>query len=177
MWCIRISCMLLVLTGLLQPLSSLAAAQDYPLPTDVATLDGIINAYYEVVSGPAGQAADRLRDESLHIPDALVAITSVDSAGNPSVITMTVGGYHDRFGGPRQQGFYEREIHRITQQFGHIAQVWSTYAISSTADGPEASRGINSIQLYFDGQRWWITSWIYDNERDGTPIPRRYLPD
>ena len=177
MWYIRVLCTLLVLTGSLQPLLFPAAAQNYPLPTDVATLDGIINAYYEVVSGPAGQSADRARDASLHIPDALVAITSVDSAGNPALMTMTVGGYHDRFGGPRQQGFYEREIHRVTQQFGNIAQVWSTYAISSTADGPDARRGINSIQLYFDGQRWWITSWIYDNERNGTPIPRRYLPD
>jgi hypothetical protein len=148
----------------------------YPLPGDVVTLDGIIDAYYEVVSGPAGESPDRRRDESLHVADALIAITGVDSAGDPSIATMTLGGYHDRFGGPRQSGFYEREIHRITQRFGNMAQVWSTYAITDSPEGPELRRGINSIQLYHDGERWWITSWIYDNERDGTPIPSRYLP-
>ena len=153
-----------------------ATEQAYPLPADVATLDGIINAYYEVVSGPAGESADRRRDESLHHSAALVAIASVDDEGVPTIQTMTIGGYHDRFGGPRQQGFYEWEIHRVKQRFGNVAHVWSTYVYSDAPDGPPQARGINSIQLYHDGERWWITSWIFDSERAGNPIPAEYLP-
>ena len=153
------------------------AAQATQNPEDVATLDGIIKAYYEVVSGPAGETADRERDEFLHHPSALVAITSVDADGKATIVAMSIGGFHDRFGGPRSEGFYERELRREVQQFGNITHVWSTYAASLTPGGEPFTRGINSIQLYNDGERWWITSWIYDSERAGNAIPTEYLPE
>lgn len=143
---------------------------------DVTTLDGIIRAYYEIVSGPAGEAADRARDEYIHFPGALVAITSVDTTGTPTIQTMSIGEYHDRLGGPRQNPFYEWEIHRVTERFGNVAHVWSTYVIGDRPDGPVRARGINSIQLYYDGERWWVTSWIFDSERDDNPVPPPYLP-
>lgn len=67
-------------------------------------------------------------------------------------------------------------MHRETQRFGNIAHVWSTYASSPTPEREAVNRGINSIQLYHDGERWWITSWFYDQERSGNPIPPAYLP-
>ncbi|MGH2618532.1 MAG: hypothetical protein ACRDJC_25150, partial [Thermomicrobiales bacterium] len=56
-----------------------------------------------------------------------------------------------------------------------IAHVWSTYVVSDAQDGTPTGRGINSIQLYFDSTRWWITGWIFDVERAGSPIPRQFL--
>jgi len=143
---------------------------------DVATLDGIIRAYYEVVSGPAGEPADRERDMFLHHPDALVGMAGLDAEGRPTIQTMTLGEYHDRFGGPRSAAFYEWEINREVLRFGSIAHVWSTYMESDAPDGEPSGRGINSIALYFDGERWWITGWIYDSEREGNAIPPEYLP-
>jgi hypothetical protein len=58
-------------------------------PDDVATIDGIIRAYYEVVSGPAGESADVERDRSLHHPDAWIAIGGVDGSGEPFVRRRT----------------------------------------------------------------------------------------
>jgi len=152
-----------------------ATAQVGPRPGDVATLDGIIRAYYEVVSGPAGERPDRARDLSLHHPDALVAIAGTDAEGRRILRTMTPDEYHDLFGEPRAQGFYEVEIHREVQQFGSVVHVWSTYASSTEPDGEPFARGVNSIQLFHDGERWWITSWIFD----GTPglrVPAKYMP-
>lgn len=140
-------------------------------PADVATLDDIIRAYYEVVSGPAGESADRVRDQTLHLPNALVGVPGRNERGEAQLITMTLDDYHDRSGGPRSEGFYEKEIHRVVQRFGNIAHVMSTYASSKTPDGEFFDRGINSIQLTWDGERWWIVSWIYDQERPGNPIP------
>ena len=166
----------LVILAMAAPLHAQGQERTLPLPQDVETLDGIIKAYYEVVSGPAGESADRARDESIHHAAALVGMTGVDRDGNPTVNTMTLGEYHDRSGGPRRQGFYEWEIHRVVERFGQVAHVWSTYAASAEPNGEVHSRGINSIQLYYDGERWWIMSWVYDNERPGNPIPPEYLP-
>jgi hypothetical protein len=32
-------------------------------------------------------------------------------------------------------------------------------------------RSVNSIQLYWDGTRWWIASATWDDERPDNPIP------
>ncbi len=121
---------------------------------DVESLDAILSAYYEVVSRPAGTAPDRERDEWIHHPDALVAITGVDPGGEPVIRTMTLEEYHDRFGDPDAEAFYEWEIHRLVQRFGNVAHVWSTYASSREPGGDVFGRGINSIQLYHDGTSW-----------------------
>jgi hypothetical protein len=142
---------------------------------DVSTLDGIIRAYYEVVSRPAGVAADRARDEHLHYPSAVVSILGRGPDGAPALRTMSLGDYHDRSGGPGERGFFEWEIHRITQRFGDMANVWSTYAASDSPGGTVRTRGINNIQLFHDGERWWITGWIYDSEGPDDPLPPEYL--
>ena len=146
-------------------------------PNDVGTLDDIIQAYYEVVSGPAGEIPDRARDQTLHLPNALVGVPGQDDQGRPVLVTMTLDDYHDRFGGPRAEGFFEREIHREVSRFGNVAHVMSTYASSTTPGGEVFDRGINSIQLTWDGDRWWIVSWIFDSEREGNPIPPEFLPE
>ena len=75
-----------------------------------------------------------------------------------------------------REGFDEREIHRVTERFGNIAHVFSTYETRRSAGGPLMGRGINSIELFWDGKRWWIASAIWDDERPGSPIPKEYLP-
>ncbi len=146
-------------------------------PVDVASIDAIIGAYYEVVSGPAGEPADQARDEYLHHPSAVIGVPARGDDGRPTIGMVTLGQYHDSFGGSRQQPFYEWEINRETQRFGNVAHVWSTYASSRSPGGEAFARGINSIQLFWGDDRWWITSWSFDQEREGVEIPGRYLPE
>jgi hypothetical protein len=74
-----------------------------------------------------------------------------------------------------RDGFTEREINRVVRRFGNVAHVFSTYEFSSD-DGKEKGRGINSIELFWDGTRWWISSASWDEERPNNPIPKEYLP-
>ena len=60
-------------------------------PADVATIDGIMRAYYEVVSGPAGAAPDRVRDESLHMPGAHVGLARQTPGGTAIDMTTLAG--------------------------------------------------------------------------------------
>jgi hypothetical protein len=73
-------------------------------------------------------------------------------------------------------GFYEKEVHRTTERFGNIAHVFSTYESRIKENGPVIARGVNSIELFWDGERWWIASAIWDEERPGKPMPAEYLP-
>lgn len=130
-------------------------------PADVATIDGLINAYYEVVSGPAGEAPDVARDRTLHHPDAWVAIAGRDSEGRPTVNVTTLDGFHGD-NQPRQQGFFEWETDRVVSRSGNMAHVWSSYASARTEDGEPYTHGVNSITLFHDGTRWWIMGWMFD---------------
>ncbi len=148
-----------------------------PRPEDVGTLDGIINAYYDVVSGPAGSVPDQARDQTLHHPNARITLLNRKADGTTSADMITLAEYYQRSGtGPRKVGFFEREIHRTTERIGSLVHVWSTYESSDQPVGGKTHWGINSIQLYWDGVRWWVLGWVFDDDRHGLPIPARYLP-
>jgi hypothetical protein len=146
-------------------------------PDDVATLDGIMKTFYDVISGPAGEPRQWSRDRTLYMPGVRFVAMSVNEKGRP--VARIAG--HQQFVDVAnailvKDGFFEQEIHRTTERFGNIAHIWSTYESRNKADGPIIARGINSIELFFDGTRWWIASNLWDDERPDNPIPAEYLP-
>jgi len=151
-----------------------------PIPAraaDVTTIDGMLHAFYDVISGPAGQPREWSRDRTLYIPGVKFVAMSVKD-GVPVAQVMS----HQQFVEDSDpwmvgQGFFEKEIHRVTRRFGNIAHVFSTYAFRRTADGPVLGRGVNSIELFWDGTRWWIAGATWDGERPDNPIPAEFLPE
>ncbi len=149
-----------------------------PRPEDVATIDGMIKAFYEIVSGPPGQPRPWARDRTLYIPGVRFVSMSVRKSDGKIVANVMDHQTFVEQSNPfmLRDGFYEREIHRVTRKFGNIAHVFSTYETRQKPDGPVVSRGVNSIELFHDGNRWWIAAAIWDGERADNPIPKEFLP-
>jgi hypothetical protein len=169
-----------------------ARAQTPPTPpprgTDVESVDAIIAAVYDVISGPAGQKRDWERMRSLFAPGARLMPTSPANGPNPSHLApwdgksfatavLDVDGYVSRAGKYLEEnGFFERETARRVETYGHIAHVWSTYEARHKVNDPKPFvRGINSIQLMNDGRRWWVVSIFWEAEMPQTPLPEKYL--
>jgi len=147
-------------------------------PADVASIDAIITAAYDSISGPAGQKRDWARERSLFYPGArLIPTAKPDESNNLAPEMLDVDGFIARVEPYfAEHGFYEKEIARRTEQFGQIAHVWSTYESRHNSDDPKPfMRGINSIQLFYDGGRWWIVTIYWQQESPEHPIPERYL--
>jgi hypothetical protein len=158
-------------------------------PADVSSVDNILAALYDVISGPAGKPRDWDRFRSLFIPGARLMPTSpVRPAGTPPDAPLTGNemyathvfdpeGYAERASKFfATEGFYEREVARRTESYGHIVHAWSTYESRHKADDPKPfARGVNSIQLMNDGQRWWVVSILWESETPHTPLPEKYL--
>ena len=165
--------------GQAAPAAPAAAAQKQVTanPKDVESIDAIIAALYDVISGPAGEKRDWDRMRSLFVPGArlIPVVVPRDSAARPFM--LSVEDYIQRSGPMLERdGFFEREIGRRTEVFGHIAHVFSTYDSKRTeADAQPFMRGINSIQLLYDGRRWWVVNIFWDSERPGQPIPPQYI--
>lgn len=146
-------------------------------PADVGSIDAIIAAVYDVISGPAGKKRDWDRMRSLFMPGARLIPTGPRPTGGYGSRALTVEDYVTR-GGPmlEKEGFFERESARRTETFGQIAHVFSTYESRHAAeDAKPFQRGINSIQLMNDGKRWWIVTIFWQGEDEKNPLPEKYL--
>lgn len=143
-------------------------------PKDVSTIDGIVKAFYEVMSGPKGTPRQWARDRSLYVP----GIYFVNMGEKDGKVEKRITN-HDQFVNESNEslvasGFIEREINRVERRFGHTAHIFSTYEM--IADGKNIGRGVNSLQLVWDGTRWWITGAAWDEERPNNPLPKELRP-
>lgn len=137
---------------------------------DVTSIDAIIDAYYDVVSGPADAPWEFERDKFLHNPDAL--IVKIDPEGNVDAHSLEAE-YVPILLQPRGD-FYEVELGRKVDHYESMAQVWSTFEIRTDPKVPSDVRGVSSIMLYKSEGRWWIASWVSQYETKN-PIPAQYL--
>jgi hypothetical protein len=147
-------------------------------PSDVESIDAILKAVYDVISGDAGKERDWDRFRSLFHKDARLIPTGTNQqTGVTGANAMTPDGYIERTGPVfAKQGFHEREIARKIDRYGNIVHAFSTYAAFRSKDDKEPFiRGINSFQLLFDGKRWWIVTIYWQAETPENPIPREYL--
>ena len=103
-----------------------------------------VAALYASISGPRGAPRDFDCLRTLFDPSARLIPTGVGEDGKPRLRTWSVEEYIAAAGpGLMANGFFEREI-------------W---------------RGVNSIQLFNGGDRWYVISIFWDSERPGNPIP------
>lgn len=167
---------LLVLLALLLSIPTYSQQLAKANPADVQSVDAIIAALYDVISGPAGQERDWGRLRSLFAREARLMNVYKNQEGLSGMVTMTVEDYIKRVEKPfLENGFFERELHRKTDAFGYVTQVFSTYETRQAKDGPAVARGINSIQIAQHGGRYWIANIIWNSETEENPIPAQYL--
>ena len=161
------------------PHTNSIAHRDWPKanPADVQSVDAILAALYDVISGPAAQPRDWNRFRSLFIPDArLIPVRRDKTGAGADVLPLTPEQYQELAGPHLQEGFFERSSHNTTESFGGVVHVFSTYESRHAIDAAPFQRGINSIQLLKDGNRYWIVTILWDVESPTNPIPAKYLP-
>jgi hypothetical protein len=144
---------------------------------DVESVDGIVAALYEVISGPAGKPRDWDRMRSLFAPEGRLMAVGARPDTSYVLRTMSVEDYITRNSKAfATMGFFEREAARTSETFGQVVHVFSTYESRHAAgDAKPFQRGINSIQLYHDGKRWWIVNVLWRAADEHLPLPERYL--
>lgn len=163
--------------------STISLAQDGEKPTkmvieatvnydDVKSMDSILAALYDVVSGAKGTQRDWGRMKGLFVKDGKLL-----PSGRGGMTNWTVEEYARIAGkGLEAVDFFETENSRIVETFGSITHVFSTYESRRSPDDAEPfMRGINSIQLFNSGRRWWIVNVFWQAETKDLPLPPKYL--
>lgn len=158
-------------------------AQSVTDPSDVISVDAIVSALYDVISGPADEARDWDRFRALFHPAGRMVPMQPRPGETWEPVRMTPDEFaqrnaelmrtHPLFEG---KGFYETEAARRTEQFGNIATVWSTYEGRLAPDDKTPFlRGINALDLVHDGKRWWVLQILWQPETSQLPLPVEYL--
>jgi hypothetical protein len=147
-------------------------------PEDVSSIEGIVKASYETISGGVGVPRQWGRDESLFDPNVRFVAVERDPKSGATVTMITT---HQEFVDEAdestvKEGFTERELGHKIERYGNVATVLSSYEGKNASTGKVVTRGVNIFQLYFDGKRWWILSMVWDQETPTNPIPRELLP-
>lgn len=170
-------CLLLVFSVSLCAQEAVSEAPDYS--KHVLTIDSTLETLYSVISGEKGEERNWELFKYLFHKDAKLIPSGKNPEGLSVARFMKPEGYISSSGKWLvENGFYEIEIHRETDTFGQIAQVFSTYeSYRSKLDSKPFMRGINSIQLLNDGQRWWVLNIYWMQENEANPIPAQYLPN
>ena len=147
-------------------------------PSDVESIDAIVKATYDVISGGIGEQRNWDRFRSLFIPEAKIVSSGPAEGGGFGYLVWSIDDFVSRVDSSfMANGFFEVELTRKVERFGQIAHLFSTYGSRRLPDDPAPyQRGINSFQLMWDGDRWWIINIFFTGERADKPIPETYLP-
>ncbi len=151
------------------------SAQQKAYSGDVKSVDAIISALYGVISGEPNSPRDWERFRNLFKPESRLIPTRKDEKGELIVRTVSPEDYVQLFSSRIATGFFERELHRVTESYGTVTHLFSTYETKEKKDGPVTNRGINSIQLFHDGQRYYIITIFWCAESMGYPLDEKYL--
>lgn len=152
--------------------ASMSQTNDYS--KDVKTKAAIVAALYEVISGTPQQPRNWDRFRNLFITDSRLIPTNKNQQGEFTIRFISPEEYIQLFTNNIKTGFFEKELHQEVEAYGTIAHVFSTYETRENMDGSATNRGINSIQLYYNNERYYIVNIFWCAESMGFPIPAKY---
>ncbi|MDH3731967.1 MAG: hypothetical protein OEU54_00475 [Gemmatimonadota bacterium] len=149
---------------------------------DQAALDPgqLIDALYEMVSFGPGPEPDWEMFREVFLEEAVIVFSP---RGNQPMRVMSVDGFiqdwRDFFRDAEleDKGFYETIAAKRVDEFGGLAHAWVVFEpLVGGTTPPRQIRGLDSIELSFDGVRWWIAAITTDFEGPGQTIPEGLVP-
>ena len=145
-------------------------------PADTDSVESVVKALYDVISGPAGKVRDWARFRSL-FADGARLIPMRNTPDGPAPAVLSPEDYIQRTTPNfEKNGFFETAVAQRIESFGSVAHVFSTYESRRGPGEKPFARGINSFQLVRQGNAWKVMTILWDSEREGNPIPEKYLP-
>lgn len=139
--------------------------------TVVESIDGIVNELLDQITIGKGEKIDTAAVRSLFYPSAqFTVLNNGDSSFTETLsldefLTLLTDPYYE-------QGYLEKEIHKVIDEFNGIAQVFQSF-YGKDSEGDE-DRGMNSYQLAYYNNRWWIVSLLWTLESNGIELPEKY---
>lgn len=139
-------------------------------------IEDLVKELYLAISFKQSSEINLDRFKKLFKPDTRLIYFSKNSVEQLKLETFVIR-LKEQIDKGNIKSFYEYELTKTIDEFGKIAHVFSTYEAKESPESIKVlQKGINSIQMIFDKERWWITSLMWFNEDSKYEIPEKYLP-
>lgn len=154
-------------------LTALSAAP--ALADDRADVEAAVNAVYEVISGPVGEARDFDAMRAMFLPGAVMGPVGPGPDGNGRGLTMDVDGYIERSGTFLvENGFTERATRTEITIYGELAYVRSAYEGVHGDTGEIIVTGVNFMTLFKVESEWKFASLLWRSASEDWPVEQAF---
>ncbi len=140
------------------------------------TVEETVNKMLEIISVEVGEEPNWTEYRNLFLPTAQKILLN-PKAKNPAnrVRSFSVEEFI-RYIGPLygRDGFNEKVLGVTIDEFNGVANVFQSYH-AKNLKGTYDKKGINSYQLVWINNRWWIASTTWATETEESKIPEKYL--
>lgn len=137
----------------------------------VESIDGIVNELLILITIEKGEKIDTAVVRSLFHP--LAQLTVLNNGDSSFAETVSLDDFLTILKDPYyEEGYLEKEIHKVVNEYNGIAQVFQSFYGKDSEGLME--RGMNSYQLAYYKDRWWIISLLWALESDGSELPEKY---
>lgn len=151
-----------------------------PIEQAAGTPSGLIEALYRMVSFGPGPEPDWEMFRGVFLPEAIVVFSP---RGTRPMRVMSVDGFIQdwkdffRDAALEDKGFTETIAGMKVTEFGGLAHAWVIFEPRIGGTQPARQiRGLDSIELSFDGTRWWVAAITTDFEGPTQRIPAGLVP-
>ncbi len=144
---------------------------------NVHTIDSIVSSIYQVVSGAKGEDRDWELHKTIFHPEGQIISNYVNEKGEYQVRFLSVDEYMEKYKDYfKNMNLYEKDSNREIEINNNMAHVFSTFeSYKSANDSIPSKIGTASIQLYNDGNRWYVLNMYYKNETKKDKVPKKYI--
>ena len=140
----------------------------------VKSIDGIVKEVLQLVSGEKGKTRNWEALRNLFLPTATFTVLNNNDSISRPVETVSLDDFiklmHDEY---YEQGYLEYETGKTIDEYNGIANVFQSFYGKDSKN--EEARGINSYQLVYFRERWWIANLLWTLATDKVKIPKKYL--
>lgn len=144
---------------------------------DTKSVQNILDAYYDCISGPIGEKRDFERLKNLFHPEARLIYSNWSNETGKAYLLVfkTIDEFIGKMGYLDKKGFYEHEVSNVVHSFSSVTQVFSTYRFRVEDKSIPDGQGMTSYDIFYDGDRYWILSMFWAAENQRYKIPEKYL--
>ncbi len=151
-----------------------AQTKKIPHEEAIKTIDGTLTRMLQLLSVEKGNTIDTKSLKKLFLVHATFSVRSPDESYPNPFETVNLEDFLESLSDNYyEQGFEEKEISKVVNEFNGIANVFQSF-IGLDSEG-NSERGVNSYQLVYLKDRWWIANMIWTLETDEVKIPKKYL--
>ncbi|WP_439636506.1 hypothetical protein [Oceanicaulis sp.] len=152
------------------------AALGWAMPAHAQETPGeAVEALYDVISGPVGEARDWDLFRAMFLDGAQMTVLAPMPDGGERVVTLTIEDYVSRNAERlSEMGFTEAETRRQTHVYGGLATILSAYEATRADTDETVATGVNTIVLARQDGVWKIASLAWRSETPDWPVERAF---